>query len=164
MKRFVLFLCYALLLTSLCACSSKDEEFDEPVNFYYRSKEISYNSPTGVIQPEVREGAGYYGNLTAFLRAYLFGPVSDELQSFIPTDAYMVSCQIDNGVATVVMSAQFANLSGVDLSAACSALLMTIHDYTGADTLQVSAKDSLLDGKDTFVITMDSIVLMDTSA
>ena len=163
MKRFTIFLCCVLLLSAFCSCSAKDEEFEAPVNFYYCSKEISYNSPTGVIQPEIREGVGYYNNLTAFLRAYLLGPVSDELVSFIPADAYLVSCHVDEGVATVVMSTQFAKLSGVDLSAACSALLMTIHDYTGANTLKVSAKDSLLDAKDEFVITMDEIVLMDTS-
>lgn len=163
MKRITIFLCCVLLLMNLCSCSGKDEEFKEPVNFYYCNKEISYNSPTGVIQPEVREGVGYYGNLSAFLRAYLRGPISYELRSFIPSDVYLVSCEVSENMATVVLSAQFAKLSGVDLSAACSALLLTIHDYTGSDTLQVSAKDTQLDAKDVFVISMDEIVLMDTS-
>ena len=75
---------------------------------------------------------------------------------------YVVSCQIDADRVILVMSSQFSNLSGIELTTACSALLMTIHDYTGAQTLQISAKDAQLDDKNEIILTMDDIVLIDT--
>lgn len=162
MKKLCLLLCCVLVLQLLCACSGNKEDFQEPVNFYYGNKEISYNSPAGVIRAEIQEGSSFHGNLTAFLRAYLLGPTSTELYSFIPADVYVVSCQVSENIATIVLSSQFANLSGIELSAACSALMMTIHDYTGATTMVISAKDSQLDAKDEIVINLDDVVLMDT--
>jgi len=163
MRKICILLCCVLILQLFCSCSGKREDFREPVNFYYGNKEISYNSPTGVIRAEVREGSSFHGNLTAFLLAYLLGPASTELYSFIPSDVYVVSCEVNENTATIVLSAQFADLSGVELSAACSALLMTLHDYTGAETLIISAKDSQLDAKDEIIIQMGDIVLMDTA-
>ena len=162
MKKLSLLICCALLAQLLCSCAAKKEEMKEPVNFYYCNSNIAYNSPTGVIQAEVRESAGFHGNLLAFLRAYLQGPVNSELKRFVPADVYVVSCQIDADRVILVMSSQFSNLSGIELTTACSALLMTIHDYTGAQTLQISAKDAQLDDKNEIILTMDDIVLIDT--
>lgn len=162
MKKLSLLICCALLMQLLCSCAAQKEEIKEPVNFYYCNSNIDYNSPTGVIQPEVRESSGFHGNLLTFLRAYLQGPVNSDLKRFIPADVYIVSCQIDGDRVILVMSSQFSNLSGIELTTACSALLMTIHDYTGSQTLQISAKDARLDDKTEIVLTMDDIVLIDT--
>lgn len=161
MKKLCVLLCCCLLLQMLGACSGKEEEFEVPVNFFYCSKEVSYNSPTGVIQPETREGKGYYDNLSAFLNAYLRGPISQELESLIPADVYLVSCEVHHHTAKVVLSAQMSKLSGVDLSAACGALLLSIHSFSGVETLLISAKDSQLDDKDEIVLNIEDIVLID---
>ena len=163
MKKISILLCCALIMQMFCSCTANKEEFQEPVNFYYGNKEIFYNSPAGVIQAELREGNNFHGNLTAFLRAYLLGPMSSDLYSFVPSDVYVVSCEVNEGYAVVVLSSQFSNLSGVELSAACSALLMTLHDYTGIETLELKVKDSQLDGKSEIIIGINDIVLMDTA-
>lgn len=163
MKKICLLICFSLMLHMLCACSGKTEELREPVNFYYCNIEIDYNTFNGVIHAETHEGAGFYGNLNAFLHAYLLGPDSDELYSLIPSEVYLVSCELDGDEVSIVLSKQFEKLSGVDLSIACSALLMTVHEYTGANTMIISAKDGKLDDKDQITISMDNIVLLDTS-
>ena len=162
MRKLCLLVCCALLMQMLCSCAPKKEEFIEPVNFYYANSNISYNSPMGVIQPEVHEGSGFYDNLLSFLGAYLQGPTSSELKRLIPTDIYIVSCRVESDCVNLVMSSQFSNLSGIKLTAACSALLMTIHDYTGMEALKISAKDAHLDDKSEIILRMDDLVLIDS--
>ena len=162
MKKLSLLICCALLVQLFCSCATKKEDFVEPINFYYCNSNIAYNSTTGVIQAEVRESAGFHGNLLAFLRAYLQGPANSELKRFIPPDVSIVSCQIEADRVNLVLSSQFSNLSGIELTTACSALLMTIHDYTGVQTLQISAKDAHLDDKNEIILTIDDVVLIDT--
>lgn len=161
MKRISILLCVVLFFQMLSACTNTEEEFSEPVNFYYYNNEVIYNSPTGVICPEVREGAGYYGNLTAFLQSYLNGPKEDNIRSIIPSDVYLVSCKTKDDTAQIVFSKSFEKLSGIDLSAACCALLLTVHDYTGLNTIIVSAKDGKIEDKDFVTFSMDDVVLVD---
>ena len=145
----------------LCACASKQEELKEPVNFYYCKNEATFNSPTGVICPEVREGVGYHGNLTAFLQSYLNGPKSDAVRSIIPSDVYLVSCELIDDEVQILFNKSFEKLSGIDLSTACCALLLTVHDYTGANTIVISAKDGKIDDQDYVTLSIDDIVLVD---
>ena len=161
MKKLSFLICCALLVQLFYACAAQKEEIKEPVNFYYCNRDITYNSPAGVIQAEVREGSGFNGNLLVFLGTYLRGPVNSELKRFIPADVYIVSCQSESDCVNLVLSNQFSNLSGIELTTACSALLMTIHDYTGAQKLQISAKEAQLDDKNEIILTMDDIVLID---
>lgn len=161
MRKFSFFLCCVLLLQMLCACSGRKEEFENPVNFYYCRREVSYNSPQAVLHPEVREGASYLGNLFIFLYSYLQGPESDELETLIPSGVYLVSCSIDEGVADIVFSSQFSKLSGIKLTTACSGILLSLHDFADVNTVCITAKDAQLDEKSIFEISMDDIVLLD---
>lgn len=160
-KLSSILLCILLLLSMLCSCSNKKEEFEEPVNFYFYNNDVTYNSPTGVICPEVREGAGYHGNLTAFLQSYLNGPKSDAVRSIIPSDVYLVSCELIDDEVQILFNKSFEKLSGIDLSTACCALLLTVHDYTGANTIVISAKDGKIDDQDYVTLSIDDIVLVD---
>lgn len=163
MKKISILICVALLLQTLCSCSSKEEVFNEPVNFYYCKNEVTYNSPTGVFFPEVREGAGYHGNLTGLLQAYLNGPKKELLHSFIPSDVYLVSSAVNDDEALIVLSKSFERLSGITLSTACSALLLTVHEYTGLNTIVISVKDGKIEDKDSIKLSMDQIVLEDNA-
>lgn len=161
MKRINILICIVLVLQMFCSCTADSEDFENPVNFYYCKEEISYNSASGVIHPETRDGSNFHGNLTACLRAYLLGPETEVLVSPIPKDVYLVSCSVDGDVAELVFSTQFSKLSGVKLTTACSAILMTLHDYTGVQMLKISAKDSTLDGHEYIEMHLDEIVLLD---
>lgn len=163
MKKMSLLLCCILLMQLLCSCAAKTGDFVEPVNFYYCNNNIAYNSATGVIQAEVREGSSFQGNLLAFLGAYLQGPVSSGLKRLIPANVYIVSCRQENDRVILVLSSQFSELSGMELTAACSALLKTIHDYTGAEILQISAKDAQLDDKNEIILSIHDFVFIDTA-
>ena len=162
MKKISVLLCCVLLLQMFCSCGRKKEEFKKPVNFYYCKNEVSYNSAQAVIQPETREGYGYHDNAVALMHAYLLGPESSELETLIPSDVYLVSCTVENGIAHTVLSSQFANVTGLKLSLVSSAMLMTLHEFVGVEELHLSAKGAKIDDKDVLTLTMDDIVLMDT--
>lgn len=161
MKKISFLLCCVLLLQILCACNRKKESFIIPTQFYYGNKEITYNSSAGVIRSETREGDPFQGDVNAYLRAYLLGPESSDLKRIIPADVYLISCQLQDGTAYIVFSNQFARLSGMNLLTACSALLLSMNDFSGVNTLCIRAEESQLDDKDEFIITMDDIVLTD---
>lgn len=162
MKKIVCILFCALILLSLCACGKQQAELKEPTNFYYINKDISYNSPTGVISAEVREGITFHGNFASFLRAYLQGPESSDLQTYIPAETKLISCAIKGDEVVLTFNEEFSKLSGVKLSAASSALLMSIHDYAGINTLTIRVEHGRLDDKDELRLTLDDIVLMDS--
>lgn len=161
MKKISLLLCFVLVLQMLFGCSKKDEEFKKPTNFYYCRQEFSYNDSNAVIHHEVREGYGYQGNLDTFMRAYLYGPVSEDLEILIPSNVYLVSSSIDDNVAEIIFSKQFSELTGVKLSTACSAVLLTIHEFFGVESIRVYAQDAQLDDRDYFELDLDQIVLLD---
>lgn len=162
MKRLCLLLSCFLILQMLCACGGSNQEVREPVRFYYCNKEISYNSPSGIIKSEIREGIKFQGDLSELLRVYLQGPATPYLQTLIPNDVEFVSCMMSDSCVSITFSNEFSKLTGVKLSTACSAILMTVHGYTGIQTIQIRAEGSQLDEKDEVVLTMDDIVLMDT--
>lgn len=161
MKKICLLLCCALLLQILYGCSGKEEEFKKPTNFYYCRREFNYNSSQAVIQPEVREGYGYQDNMDTFMRAYLYGPVSEELEMLIPSKVYLVSSSFEDKAAEIILSKQFSMLSGAKLATASSAILMTIHDFFGIESVRIYAKDAKLDDKDYIELSLDDIVLLD---
>ena len=163
MKRTILLICCFLLIFLLCACNARKEDLQEPIHFYYANSEITFHSDDGVLTKEVREGAGFHGNLSAILHAYLRGPEAPGMESIIPSDVYLVSCRIEDTAATIVLSSQFSSLSGLKLTTACSGLLLTLHDCAGVDILSIQAKGERLDGRDSIILSLDDIVLTDTS-
>lgn len=160
MRKFCFFLCCVLIVAQFAGCSHNDDEIQQPVNLYYINKEISYNSPEGVICYEIREGAQLH-NLFDLLCAYLDGPVSSHLQSFISNGVTVQSCFVENDTAYIHFSSQFSELSGIKLITACSALLLTAHDYCDVQSVCIQAESSKLDDKDEFILSLDEIVLMD---
>lgn len=161
MKKIGILLCCVLILHMLAACGTKVEDFKVPVRYYFSNKEIAYNTQNGVIQAEIREGADLHGNLTAYLHSYLRGPISSNFIRIIPSDVYLVSCNVNDETAEIVFSNQFSKLTGVELVSACSALMLSVNAFAGVDTICISTKNALIDEKDVFVITMDDIVLTD---
>lgn len=161
MKRISILLCCILVFQLLTGCKSADKDIQQPVNFYYINKDVSYNTPNGVISSEVREGS-QFRNFEDLLRVYLDGPISSELQSMIPANTSLKFCSIDEDTVRVLLSSQFAELSGVKLTIVCSAILLTANEYLGAHTIQIQAEGSQLDDKDMFVLTVDDIILADT--
>lgn len=163
MRKLTLLLCLVLLIQLFPGCSSGKDEFITPVNFYYVNKEITYNSDKDVINSEVREGA-QFRNTDDLLKAYLSGPLSDDMQNLIPLGTTLISFTTEDDSAYIQFSSHFSGLSGVRLISASAALLLTVHDYAGINQITISAENSQLDDKDELTLSMDDIVLFDAIA
>lgn len=162
MKKICVLLCCLLMLQLFSACGKRTEELQQPTRYYYTAKSISYNTADGVIQSEVREAVSFSNNLSLLLEDYLKGPNSPQLQSLIPVDTALVSCAVVDDIVLLTLSDHFSTLSGVKLSVATSAILMTIYDYSGLQELHIQVENGLIDDQTEIVVTMDGILLMDS--
>ena len=160
MKRLTaLILC--VLLIALCACGNQKSDLVQPGNFYYCSEEISYNSLGGVIQAEVREMKNFHNNAEAMLDAYLLGPHGSEYVTPVPAHTELISLKITDGDAYLMLSDEFAQISGMQLSTACACIAMTLSEYADVDTLHFSVETKQLDNKDEVILCVSDIVLLD---
>ena len=103
-----------------------------------------------------------HSNVTAFLHAYLRGPSSSELYSLIPPDVYLASCNVIDDTAYIEFSTQFSKLSGIKVTTACSAILLSLNDFIDIQTIHISARDAQIDEKTEWIFSMDEIVLIDS--
>jgi spore germination protein GerM len=159
-KSFILLLCIVLIF-SLCACRQKHTDFQEPVNFYYCADEVSYNTSDAVIGMQVHEGVDFYADSEKMLKSYLRGPKSNDYTSLIPTGTALISYDVIGDVCYLKFSDEFAKLSGIRLSAACSCIVLTLNDYSGVETVSFSTQTQQLDNKDELVISASDIILLD---
>ena len=161
MKR--LFISFVILCVILCGCSSAANKLTEPVKFYYRVSTVSFNTDSGVIAGETREGV-HFQNTLELLAAYLRGPVTDNLTCPFPSDVTVISVDTVNATCTVTLSKDFSALSGLDLTIACNCLGMTLLEHTGVNTVEIIAAEAELDGQKSVLITRNSFLLFDSSA
>lgn len=162
MKRIITLVITAALLLSLAACKKDKVDLQEPVMFYYCNEEISYNSSNGVIREEMREGAGHHGDIQLLLNDYLCGPVSSDLYSLVPEETRLLSCDIVGNKVTLEFNASFAELSGIQLSTACSCIVMTLNAYAGIDTVHFRAANSQLENQNELILRISDLVFMDS--
>lgn len=159
-KITVVFLCMSVIL-SLCACSQRESKIAEPVNFYYCKEEIVYHFASGVIEAEIHEGADFQNDAERMLHAYLQGPRSNDNILLVPEQTNLVSVKIEHERAYVVFTDAYSQLSGIELTTACSCIAMTLHDYTGVKEVFFSTENELLDNKENFVIRVEDLVWQD---
>lgn len=159
-KSFILLLCVVLIF-SLCACRQKNKDYQEPVNFYYCTDEVSYNTSDAVIDMQIYEGIDFHADPEKMLSSYLQGPQSNDYLSLIPAGTSLISCNVIGDVCYLKFSDDFAKLSGMKLSIACGCIVLTLNDYTGVETVSFSTQTQQLDNKDELVISASDIILLD---
>lgn len=162
MKRIKSILCLCLCVLIFCSCGRKAPEYLSPVNFYYCNRTVSYNSPTALINPEVRESAGFDNDIVKFMKVYLQGPISDELNRIVPVNTVLRFAELEEHTVHLDFSKEFADLSGIELTTACVCIVKSLHEFAGVETVVFTAEGSLLDEKESFTLSMEDIVTMDT--
>ncbi len=164
MKRLTALLLLVFMLPCLFACAR--EEITYPVAYHYLrapepNGEIDHGSADSVIAPEIREGDGHQGDYNYFLDIYLLGPLDRDFRSPYPVGTSLKGFTWEDGAATVLLSDHFGSLSGIDLTLACGCLTLTVMDLTGADTVTITAEDTLLDGKESVTMDRGNLFLTD---
>ena len=161
MKRIIALILSVSLLLTLSGCGNTAHQM--PVNFYYQTIDPVYNSPDGIIAPEARDFYHLRNDMDAFLEVYLAGPLTKELQSPFPRDTHVLNWEQQDGILKLNMSESFAALSGVELTVACGCIVRTMCENLPIESVEISVEGATLNGKDSIVLSADSLTLFDDS-
>lgn len=161
MKRFLcLFISFVLFAAMMSGCKS-EQEIVHPAKFYYLSKSISYHKEDGMIVSEVHDINGIAEDLEKIADQYLLGPSDASHRSPFPQGTSVRKITHLNGILNIVLSSEFAELSGYELSLACACLTVTLQELADTQLVQISAENALLDGNEYITMSADSIVVYD---
>lgn len=162
MKRLICgFLCL-LLCFSLFGCQQEEElPILKPVEFFYLRTTFSYTDTDTILGSEFRESAGHETDLVYLIDLYFGGPESDTLSLPFPRGCTVVSITPKGSAISIIVSDQFAKLSGMNLTVACVCLAKTLTALSGYSTVIIQTRTQLLDGKKSITIQDGDPVLLD---
>ena len=155
MKRLCLWALALACLLCLTACAEKED----PVVFYYPQTEISYHTDGGILIPEVRDTLNREDNLAYLLSFYLKGPIDPDLRLPVPEGTKLLRLVPYDGGMVLVMSRDFSQLEGMDLTIACAGISKTCFGLTDLQEITFASgnQNNIL-----CIIHRDSLVLTDT--
>ena len=151
---FILFIC------SLFLCGCHKEDTTTQAKFYYRNNQVNYKD-NGTIGSESYAGTLDPLAYNELINAYLSGPNSQDLSNPFPTGTTLVALTIEQDKASVTLTSNFADITGIDLTIACACLSLTVKEITGCGTAEISAQDALLDNQQSIIIDTNAIQLTD---
>lgn len=160
-KRMAAALILLTLLVGLFAGCAVISSMQEPLLLYYRRTEIAYEGE-GLIGRETADNA-LERTPEALAERYFDGPRKDDLVSPFPKGTTLFSASVSNGVLSLKLSDDFANLSGVDLSLAMSCISMTFSQLEGIEEVELSTEHLPINGQDQIRINQEQILLEDNS-
>lgn len=161
MKKLIsLVLCAAVLFT-LAACTEEEPKIEQPVQLYYRTAVADTEIASSVIAPLTAEGAGLKDDPQALLNEYLKGTSESGYLTTFPASTKLLSLELTEDTATLLLNPSITRLSGVDLTVACACITMTTIELTGVTTVRIRASNSTLDGAEEIVMDAESLILQD---
>ena len=167
MKRLIAIALLLLMLPGLWACA-QEKELVYPIAYHYLraplpNGQIAHGSADSLIGTELREGDGYQQDPSWLLDLYLHGPLDRSYRTPFPVGTSLRQLIVEDSGATVVLSRQFAKLTGADLSLACGCLTLTVMDLTGAESVTILVEGALLDGKESITMDKTNLILVDNA-
>ena len=147
MKRLFLLSLIAAIVLSLFACTA-NEIYEGSVVFYYVKNEKDTDGKTDVITPYYPQLNNTIDNYAEILGIYFNGPTNYSCQSPFPAGTTIEDINITRSKAQLVLSPQFATISGIDFTVACACLTKTVIELTGVNSVQIRVNGAQLDGKD----------------
>lgn len=159
-KRHSIYLIIILLL-SLCSCAAEQQQPEGSVAFYYQKNSIDPAASDGVISKDYQVLSASSSDHTAVLNAYLQGPVSDPLHRVFPMGITLISLDIQNKQADVVLGGTFDTLEGMERTIFCACLTLTVCDLTGVRQVSIYREQDAPEGEPVSVMRPEEIVLLD---
>ncbi len=155
----------SMLLVLLLILSGCSKVPNKTVSFYYPSAQSTFVSTNNVILPEQRTDISINDDICNILQKYLQGPQALSFRTPFPYNTSLIEVQSIGSNLLIVLSDEFAALSGVELIIACAGITktcLTLHDAVSV-TIQTET-NQLLNGQKKITMTADSILLLDNSA
>ena len=144
MKRMLALLLIAAMMLALGACVSKQETRVNPISFFYKNREVSFDSEYGVVYPLAVDLDDRNIAIAELISRYLEGPDEDFLECPFPPGTVLYECTWIDGLLTIILSNEFASLSTLDLTIAMGCLTMTMTQIEGVDAVIVDTVDKNL--------------------
>ena len=165
MKKIVALMIAVLLLFAGCY---DEKPISNPITFYYIPAEpmleSDFHHDVSYIRPDVRDGSYLGTSVVEMIVAYLRGPSEGSgLASPFPAGTFLYSINRSYDTVYVIMDGTFSTLTDLDLTIACTCLAKTCIELTGAQIVEISAKDSLLDGSASIRLDLSAIEIFDSS-
>lgn len=160
MRRAIcLLLCCVSLL--LCfGCTEKSPEPQDGIVFYYPQAQLSFQPGSTIIGTETRALTDQE-TWAQVLSIYFLGPDAEHLLSPFPAGLAVIKTSMENKTVYITVSDHLAELTGLELTMACSCLSLTALALTGAETVVINAEDALLDGQKSITMDKNTLLLLD---
>ena len=157
-RRLSLTAALVLLLSLLCACAAQHaQEMDENgYELYFLSDPNSAGGGDAIRAQEKRlvlDGAMETEDcVRALLEALLAGPDEPSLSSPIPEGTALKSLKVSGRRAQIDLSAQYARLTGIDLSLADYCITLTLTQLPNVNAVSITADGRELPYRETQVL------------
>ena len=157
-RRFFLIAAMALLLSLLCACAAqRAQELDESgYEIYFLSDPDSAGGSDAIRAQKKRialDGTMETEDCVRVLtEALLAGPDDQSLSSPIPEGTTLRSLKVSGRRAQIDLSAQYARLSGIDLSLADYCITLTLTQLPNVNAVSITADGHELPYRETQVL------------
>lgn len=158
MKKLICLLISIVTLFGLVGCSNKKPS-DNSVAFFYKAKDISFQSESGVIKTEYRDVNS--DDAKTILNLYFEGPISDELVFPFPDGITIESFDTGPARTSITLSSQINNLSGHELTIACACVAKTVFELTGTRSVEIKSAGGLIGGMQSIILMRNDLVLWD---
>lgn len=160
MKRKFCIILLSITVTLWGCGTQKQETHTGSFRFYYLQNETAYNSPNSVVSYETKQA----NKLTPeeLIIQYLLGPAKKELVSPFPDNLQLISITREENKVAIILSNELTDLSGIELTLACSCLARTLQSIFPADSYEISSAEGKLNGKSSILIAPETFVWEDT--
>lgn len=162
MKRTRIIVLLTLISIILSSCGRNPSGFSNSVTYYYRTIEVQYGVPDGVVAGEVREVDVSSDDYEQLISLYLNGPREHNHISPYPAGIYLVQLTMGADRVYVTLSSHLSMLTGSDLMIACACLTRTVLGITGVRSVEISAEKGLLNDQQYLVFTANDFAYLDS--
>ena len=134
----------AIALTLLCACAQRVQEMDESgYEVYFLSDPASAGGEDAICAHRTRlaldDTMETEDCVRALMEALLTGPEDKSLRSAVPDGTTLKSLKVSGHRAQIDLSAQYARLSGIDLSLADYCITLTLTQLPNVNAVSITA-------------------------
>ena len=147
MKRHLSIVLLVVLVFSLIGCKNNKTNPDAPT-FYYIKNDAEFDGTTNIVTsfyPDINKSTKSHKDI---LSVYFNGPTTYECRSPFPSGTMLEDFRVMSNRAILVLSPQFATITGAERTIAFACLTKTVIELTGVKSVQIGVEGVQLDGED----------------